>query len=211
MEEERTIPIITEDQSNEEVLDCTALCNLIDFQRKNNPRLKGLSGADIADGCDMSESTYKALVKGKNRNPRVGTLVRLIKYIGGGSIDRLVGLAPTRDYNREEATYDKTLVEALQARLDAKKERLDEYAFEVDKLHTELASLRNELTEAYKELSAEKTKSNMIAEYKIRAHKYAAAFASAVVILGVLLTIIILILIDALDPHIGFIGGIVWR
>ena len=211
MEEKDNLVFVHEEHNCEDVLDGVILCELIEFQRRNNPKLKGMSGADIAIACDISESTYKGLIKGKNRNPRVGTLVRLLKFIGGGSIDRMVGLAPPRDFAREEAVYDRTLVEALQARLDAKKERIDEYAHEVDVLQSENAKLRNELVEALKELSAEKTKSATAAEHKIRAHKYACAFITASVVLLFVLAVIILLLCDAMNGDGGFIGGIEWR
>lgn len=211
MEEKGNFAVLHEEHICEDVLDSAILCELIEFQRKNNPKLKGMSGADIAEACDMSESTYKGLVKGKNRNPRVGTLVRLLKYIGGGSIDRMVGLAPPRDFAREEAVYDRTLVETLQARLDAKKERIDEYALEVDELQGENEKLRSELVEALKELSAEKTKSATAAEHKIRAHKYACAFITTSVVLLFVLAVIILVLCDAMSADGGLIGGIVWR
>jgi transcriptional regulator with XRE-family HTH domain len=211
MEEKDTLVFLHEEHNCEDVLDGVILCELIEFQRKNNPKLKGMSGADIAEACDMSESTYKGLIKGKNRNPRVGTLVRLLKYIGGGSIDRMVGLAPPRDFAREEAVYDRTLVETLQARLDAKKERIDEYALEVDELQAENEKLRNELVEALKELSAEKTKSATTMEHKIRAHKYACAFVLTGIVLLFVLALIIFVLCDAMSADFGFIGGILWR
>ena len=203
--------LLQDDHANDDVLDNAILCELIEFQCKNNPKLKGLTSADIAEKCDMSESTLKALKKGKNKNPRVGTLVRLLKYIGGGSIDRMVGLAPPRDFAKEEATYDRTLVETLQARLDAKTERINEYIYELEHKNKESEALRNELTEVYKELSAEKTKSALALENKIRAHKYASAFVCSAVLMLMLLFAIVIVLCDAADPNAGFIGGIIWR
>ena len=202
---------LQDDHANDDVLDYKILSELIEFQCKNNPKLKGLTSADIAEQCDMSETTYKGLKKGKNRNPRVGTLVRLLKFIGGGSIDRMVGLAPPRDFAKEQAAYDQTLVETLQARLDAKIEIISEYSREVEVLHTENESLRKELVEAYKDLSAEKSKSNSASENKIRAHKYASAFVCSVVLMLMLLFAIVIALLDAADPNAGFIGGIIWR
>lgn len=211
MEEKDTLVALNEDCIGEDVLDYKILRDLIEFQRKNNPKLKGMSGADIAVACDMSESTYKGLLNGKNRNPRLATVVRMIKFVGGGSLDRMVGLAPPRDFAREEALYDRTLVEALQARLDAKKERIDEYALEVDELQGENEKLRNELVEALKDLSAEKTKSATAMEHKIRAHKYACAFVLTGFVLLFVLAVIIFVLCDAMSADRGLIGGIVWR
>lgn len=54
------------------------LNELLKFQMQNNPALEGMTKADIAKACDMSESTLKNLLNGKNDNPQVGTLKRLI-------------------------------------------------------------------------------------------------------------------------------------
>lgn len=124
-------------------LDNTALTALIKFQKENNPRLRGKSNRDIAEACGMSENTLCAILKGKNRNPRVGTLVCIIRAIGGGSIDRLVGLAPHRDYAKEEAVFDATLVETLQARLDEKREIIADLKAQLADADKRLVNLRN--------------------------------------------------------------------
>lgn len=123
-------------------LDNTALTELITFQKKNNPRLKGKSNRDIAESCGMSENTLCAIMKGKNRNPRIATLVCILRAIGGGSIDRLVGLAPHRDFSKEEAVYDATLVEALQARLDEKRETIADLKAQLEDADKRLVNLR---------------------------------------------------------------------
>lgn len=104
--------------------DNAALTDLVSYQKKNNPQLKGKSNKDIAEACGMSENTLWAILKGKNKNPRVGTLVCILKTIGGGSIDRLVGLAPRRDFAKEDAFYDATIVESLNVRLAEKAETI---------------------------------------------------------------------------------------
>ena len=101
----------------ERILNHEILNELLKFQMKNNPDLEGMTKADIAKACDMSESTLKNLLNGKNDNPQVGTLKRFIEFIGGGSIDRMVGLAPPRDFEEEEAVYDANLVQSIQIQL----------------------------------------------------------------------------------------------
>lgn len=135
-------------------LDNTALTALVKFQKENNPRLKGKSNRDIADACGMSENTFCAILKGKNRNPRVGTLVCILRAIGGGSIDRLVGLAPHRDFAKEEAVFDATLVEALQARLDEKRQRIEELTADLAAEKSESARLRKLLLDESAQRSA---------------------------------------------------------
>lgn len=146
---------LTDDHSDLSVyeLDNTALTALVKFQKENNPRLKGKSNRDIADACGMSENTFCAILKGKNRNPRVGTLVCILRAIGGGSIDRLVGLAPHRDFAKEEAVFDATLVDSLQARLDEKRERIRELTNELGASEEECNRLRKMYNQKCIELS----------------------------------------------------------
>lgn len=116
----------------EKDVDNDMLVELLEFQKKKNPKLKGMSNRDIAENCDMSESTLKNLLNGKNANPRIGTLKRLLTFIGGGSVDRLIGFAPPRNFEKESATYDANLmdtmrhqVESLQAQNAAQEKELD--------------------------------------------------------------------------------------
>ena len=95
-------------------LNTAMLRQLYDFQRANNPALKDKSCADIACMAGMSESTLKNLLTGKNANPYGETLTGLLDAIGGGSLDRLYGYAPPRDFATESATYDATLMETMQ-------------------------------------------------------------------------------------------------
>ena len=147
---------LTDDHSDLSVyeLDNTALTDLVNFQKKNNPRLSGKTNRDIAEACGMSENTLCAILKGKNKNPRVATLVYILRAIGGGSIDRLVGLAPHRDFAKEEAFYDATLVEAMQARLDEKRQRIEELTAEITSSEEECNRLRRLYNEKCIALSA---------------------------------------------------------
>lgn len=123
--------------------DAAALTELYNFQRAHNPVLKGLTSKDIAEMCDMSENTLRELLKGKNKNPRLGTLKRLIRVIGGGSLDKLIGFAPPRDFGKEAETYDATLVEALQIRLDEKREIIAELKAQLSDAEKRLDNLNN--------------------------------------------------------------------
>jgi len=111
------LSVVEERSSSTYCLDIDALNRLIDFGREHNPRLKGASEARIAELCEISETTYKSIRKGRNRKPRVDILYSIVALFGG-SIDRLIGLAPPRDYARERAAWDATMVEGLQQRID---------------------------------------------------------------------------------------------
>lgn len=195
----------------DDVLDYQRLNELVEFQRKNNPALKGKTLADIAESCDSCETTLKGLLKGRNKNPRVGTLVRLLKSIGGGSIDRLVGLAPPRDFRAEEAVYDKTLVETLQARLEAKQERIEEYKEQVVTLETENQRVRKLYLKAREDLSSSTEKCSQVEEYKMRIVRLRTALIVFVVLAIVFLGMLLYMTWDVSNPHAGKIGEVIWR
>lgn len=195
----------------DDVLDYQRLNELVEFQRKNNPALKGKTLADIAESCDSCETTLKGLLKGRNKNPRVGTLVRLLKSIGGGSIDRLVGLAPPRDFRAEEAVYDKTLVETLQARLEAKQERIEEYKEQVVTLETENQRVRKLYLKAREDLSSSTEKCSQVEEYKMRIVRLRTALIVFVVLAIVFLGMLLYLTWDVSNPHAGKIGEVIWR
>lgn len=138
----------------EPVLCSDRLNDLINFQLKNNPRMKGKTKRDIASECFISETSLKNLLNGKNVNPHISTVIRLVRYVGGGDMNILVGFAPARDYSKEEKSYDKTLVEGMQARLDEKRERIVELTREVETLQAEKLRLQRMYNEACKESAA---------------------------------------------------------
>lgn len=195
----------------DDVLDYRMLNNLFEFQRKNNPALKDKSLADIADDCETCETTIKGMLKGRNRNPRLATAVRFIKAIGGGSIDRLVGLAPPRDFMIEEAAYDKTLVETLQARLDGKNERIEEYKTQVAELEAENQRVRKLYLKACEDLSARNEKCAQIDEYRTRIVRFRTALIVFAAVALICAGIIIYVTWDISTPEAGNIGAIVWR
>lgn len=136
-----------------------ALCSdrlndLINFQLKNNPRMKGKTKRDIASECFISETSLKNLLNGRNVNPHISTVIRLVRYVGGGDMNILVGFAPARDYGKEEKSYDKTLVEGMQARLDEKRERIAELTREVETLQTDKLRIQRMYNEVCKEAAA---------------------------------------------------------
>lgn len=195
----------------DDVLDYQRLNELVEFQRKNNPALKGKTLADIAESCDSCETTLKGLLKGRNKNPRVGTLVRLLKSIGGGSIDRLVGLAPPRDFRAEEAVYDKTLVETLQARLEAKQERIEEYKEQVAALETENQRVRKLYLKAREDFSSATEKCTQIDEYRKRVVRLRTALIVFVALALIFSGILLYLTWDVSNPNAGSIGEVIWR
>lgn len=80
------------------------LRKLMEFQELTYPALARMSGTP--------ESTLRKLLQGVTKDPRVSTMYPIVKALGA-SFDRLLGLAPKRDFEREEATYDVTLMDSM--------------------------------------------------------------------------------------------------
>lgn len=194
----------------ERVIDCAILRELIAFQLQNNPALSGKTKSDIARACDMSETTYKNLLNGKAGNPHVGTLVRLIRYIGGGSIDRMVGLAPPRDFAKEDAAYDANLVQAIQIRLEEKRSVIDDLQSRLAMAECENDRLRKlvlEKGERQSKASAESSAlKDSIAEYKERlARRDARIKLCGRVIIFLVAILALLLIADLLIPSVGWL------
>lgn len=79
----------------------------------------------LAKDCNMSESTLKKLLNGESEDPRISTLYTVASSLGA-SIDRLVGLAPPRDFHEENRAYDATLMETMQDRVKMLESQLAE-------------------------------------------------------------------------------------
>ena len=186
----------------ERILNHEILNELLKFQMKNNPDLEGMTKADIEKACDMSESTLKNLLNGKNDNPQVGTLKRFIEFIGGGSIDRMVGLAPPRDFKEEEAVHDANLVQSIQIQLGEKRAQIEELQNQLAMAELEKDRLRKIVLEkgegkskACAELAA---KIEMIEEYKGKVSRRDALIKHRNITILILAALVILMFASAL-------------
>lgn len=111
------LTVIEEHTSPSYRFDIESFNRLVDFAKKNHPLFKGVSDSRFAEICMVSDTTFKDLRKGRNSKPRTDTMYSILAPIGG-SMDRLFGLAPTRDIAHESAVWDATIVEGLQQRID---------------------------------------------------------------------------------------------
>lgn len=85
------------------------LLKIMEFQEMTYPDLARLSGTP--------ERTLRNILKGATKDPRLSTLLPIVRALGA-SIDRLVGLAPKRNYEREEAAYDVTLMDSMRHQVE---------------------------------------------------------------------------------------------
>lgn len=182
-------------------LDIEALNNLISFARANNPRFKDMSEAKMAEACDVSVTTFKDIRKGRCRKPRVDILYSIVSALGG-SIDRLVGLAPTRDISKESAVWDATLVEGYQQRIDTLAAQVESLTHqlaakdaETERLH---AAVLEERTERATAVAVCSQHTNTI-DAQAKTIKY-----QRCVLLGVLA---IWLLFEILNPSTGITGA----
>ena len=76
----------------------------------------GQSIASVAKGSGVPESTLKKILSGETADPRISNLVFVCKYINA-SIDRLTGLAPMRDLQKEESFYDRSMLDTAREQL----------------------------------------------------------------------------------------------
>jgi len=85
------------------------LRKLMEFQELTFPALARLSGTP--------ESTLRKLMQGTTKDPRISTLYPIVRALNA-SFDRTLGLAPERDFEREEETYDATLMDSMRHQLE---------------------------------------------------------------------------------------------
>lgn len=195
----------------DEVLDHKKLNELIETQRNKNPALKDQSLEDIADGCGISETTLKSMQKGRNKNPRVGTLARLLNYIGGGSIDELVHLQFAGVFKADNASHGLPIIRALEARITAKDERITEYKEEVVALEAENQRVRKLYLKAREDLSSATEKCSQIEEYRKRVVRLRTALIVFVALALIFSGILLYLTWDVSNPNSGKIGEVIWR
>lgn len=175
------LEVVEERSSSTYNLDVDALNRLIDFGREHNPRLKGASEARLAEMCEVSETTFKSIRKGRNRKPRLDIMYSIVALFGG-SIDRLIGLAPPRDIARERATWDATLTEGLQQRIDYLERQKAADDAELDRLRKLVLAKSEALAHAQTRADAcEARVAELIAEAarhraELRRHRWAILF-----------------------------------
>lgn len=135
------------------------LRKLMEFQELTFPALARLSGTP--------ESTLRKLMQGTTKDPRISTLYPIIRALNA-SFDRTLGLAPERDFEREEETYDATLMDAMRNQLEtmmrereavstagiaANAELLRTLSAKVDDQESRLAAKRSRLSEQEQEIA----------------------------------------------------------
>lgn len=132
----------------------------INFKRENDPAFAELSVCDLADKCRVGRSTFKRILSGAATDSNCSTIALICEGLG---IDPAVlfGLAPSRDYNREAADYNPTLMDnmrrqniALEERLVEKRERIKELVTEVSQSEQECDRLRKLYNKKCIDLSA---------------------------------------------------------
>lgn len=172
------LTVIEERSSPSYRFDIAGFNRLVDFAKKYHPLFIGASDSRFAEICMVSDTTFKDLRKGRNTNPRTGTMYSILAPLGG-SMDRLFGLAPTRDLAHESAVWDATIVEGLQQRIDyltqqkaaddAELARLRKMLLAAEKAQTKAEEHASNLQERIIELNADAIRHRK----ELRRHRWA--------------------------------------
>lgn len=73
--------------------------------------------AETIETPEIHWDHLRKLMQGTTKDPRISTLYPIIRALNA-SFDRTLGLAPERDFEREEETYDATLMDAMRNQLE---------------------------------------------------------------------------------------------
>ena len=96
-------------------------------------KFQKLSYAELARLSSIPERTLRNILNGMTKDPRVSTVVPIFRVLAA-SFDRISGLAPMRDFTREEAVYDATLMDSMRQQVTAAKEEIAVRDRELDRL-----------------------------------------------------------------------------
>lgn len=116
-------------------------------------KFRGYTYPKLAEVTKMSKSTLQKLLSGQSDDTRIGTLYPVVLALGA-SFDRLLGLAPPRDYREENRAYDANLMETMQTRLTKHETTIEEQRQKIHDLDVEIGTL-NERLAAKRETIAE--------------------------------------------------------
>ena len=93
-------------------LQSQAIRPAFEFKKKNDPAFKNMTSSSFADKIGIGESTWKKLYGGQSVDAMCSTVWAIAKALGL-DVAILFGLAPMRDYEREEQVYNPTLMDNL--------------------------------------------------------------------------------------------------
>lgn len=130
-----------------------AIKEAIEFKKKNDPAFAHISMTAIAKSIGLGESTFKKLLSGVTFDPQCSTAWVLCRAFG---LDPAVifGLAPKRDYSREEREYNPTLMDNMRRQNIALEERARAYEDRVSEQEEEIISLRRKYVSKCEECAA---------------------------------------------------------
>ena len=149
-------------------------------------RLRKISAAKLAQECGISESTLKKLLSGEVADPRISTLYGPVKFLGA-SIDRLVGLAPPRDFDEEKRVYDENLMTTMQQRVELQDAKLAAQSEQIERQQTKLHEYEVQISTQAERLAH---RDETIREQAQQIARQRRSVTACVVILLVLLAII---------------------
>lgn len=149
-------------------------------------KVRGWTYSRLESECGTPKSTLQKLFNGESEDPRISSLYAPAKALGA-SIDRMLDLAPPRDFAAENRAYDATLMQTMQDRVNLQQNKLDEYSATISELKSELSAARahvNGLESAIADKNAAISDyKSTISENKIYTNRIRTALIVSVVVL----------------------------
>ena len=116
-------------------------------------KFRGYTYDKLAAESRTPKSTLQKLLTGMTEDPRISTLYPVVLVLGA-SFDRLLGLAPPRDYREENRAYDASLMEGMQSRLTEQQRIIDDQRQMIHDRDVEISALHERL-DAKREIIAD--------------------------------------------------------
>ena len=102
-------------------------------------KIRGWSCTKLSEECGTPKSTLQKLLSGETEDPRLSSFYPPVKALGA-SLDRMLELAPPRDFEAEKRCYDATLMQTMQDRNNMQQAKIDEYTETISSLKSQLAA-----------------------------------------------------------------------
>lgn len=99
---------------SKETIEC---CEIKWEQVKKLMEFQEISIAELAKRSGTPESSLRKYLRGEVKDIRISSLVPIARALNA-SVDKLLGLSPPRDFERESETYDPTLMDNMRRYLD---------------------------------------------------------------------------------------------
>ena len=100
-------------------------CEIQWDQVKKLMEFQEITITELAKRSGTPESSLRKYLRGEVKDLRISSLIPIARALNA-SVDKLIGIAPARDFERESETYDPTLMDNMRRYLDETMRARDE-------------------------------------------------------------------------------------